>query len=98
MQATWTKCVAEVREALMGLDFHPEADKAITALDAMCAIYGGCHSELLAIHEIACCGWANVLQHPITPEDTLTLRDVKIMAVELTRIALQRSPTEPKAE
>lgn len=85
MQATWKQHAAEVRAALMGLYFQPEADKAIAALDAMCAQYDGCHAELLAIHEIASCGWANVLQHPIAPEDTLTVRDVKLMAVELMK-------------
>ena len=44
-----------------------------------------CRAELLAIHEIASCGWSNVLQHPIAPADTLTVRDVKIMAIELLK-------------
>lgn len=41
------------------------------------------HEELLVIHEIACCGWANVT--PIKDTDTLTVRDVKIMAMELMK-------------
>jgi len=96
MQATWKQQAAEVRTALMGLDFQPEADKAIAALDAMCAQYDGCHAELLAIHEIACCGWANVVSNPITPEDTLTVRDVKIMAIELMKD--RPAPETPNVE
>lgn len=96
MQATWRQHAEEVRAALMGLDFQPEADKAIAALDAMCAQYDGCHAELLAIHEIACCGWASVLQHPITAEDTLTVRYVKIMALELMKG--RTTPETPNAE
>lgn len=87
MQATWRQQAAEVRTALMGLDFQPEADKAIAALNAMCAQYDECHAELLAIHEIACCGWATVVANPIAPDDTMTVRGVKIMAMELMKNA-----------
>lgn len=52
--------------------------------------YDNCHAELTEIHEIAACGWANVMQHPVTPEDTMTVRSVKIMAEELRK----RRPAE----
>lgn len=51
-----------------------------------------CRAELLAIHEIASCGWSNVLQHPIAPADTLTVRDVKIMAIELLKVHQTAEP------
>jgi DNA-binding CsgD family transcriptional regulator len=38
-----------------------------------------CRAELLAIHEIASCGWSNVLQHPIAPADTLTVREQVVL-------------------
>ena len=85
MGTTWEQNAAEVRAALMGLDHQPEADKAVAALDEMRAQYERCHAELLAIHVITSCGWANVLSYPISPDDTLTVRDVKVMALVLIK-------------
>ena len=70
-------------------DLMTEAADEITRLraevEALREDAAKCRAELLAIHEIASCGWSNVLQHPIAPADTLTVRDVKIMAIELLK-------------
>ena len=49
-------------------------------------LYEQNHKELLQIHSIACHGWANVLEQPITEEDSMTVRDVKTMAMELLEL------------
>lgn len=62
-----------------------ERDRLRAEVEALREDAAKCRAELLAIHEIASCGWSNVLQHPIAPADTLTVRDVKIMAIELLK-------------
>lgn len=62
-----------------------ERDRLRVEVEALREDAAKCRAELLAIHEIASCGWSNVLQHPIAPADTLTVRDVKIMAIELLK-------------
>ena len=62
-----------------------EIDRLRVEVEALREDAAKCRAELLAIHEIASCGWSNVLQHPIAPADTLTVRDVKIMAIELLK-------------
>ena len=62
-----------------------EAARLRAEVEALREDAAKCRAELLAIHEIASCGWSNVLQHPIAPADTLTVRDVKIMAIELLK-------------
>lgn len=67
------------------LDDEREIARLRAEVEALREDAAKCRAELLAIHEIASCGWSNVLQHPIAPADTLTVRDVKIMAIELLK-------------
>lgn len=49
--------------------------------------YYDCHNELLAIFRIGMC-WAEC--EPTTPQDTLTIRLIKDMALEINRLYKQR--------
>ncbi len=89
---TWQENIKKISRALSILiDVEEDTDRVSTVLEASRALKElkmhctNCHSELVTIHSIASCGWTNVLTNPITTKDTMTVKDVKMMAMELIK-------------